>query len=132
MAKRAKCLVPTPIVSDGMTFATVVSLDDAYNPASFDIGKYPKQHLEGLALRAFPQQELRVKRLKLANDFQFNLKVNEATGAMSHNIDNIDNRQSKTCRLVEDFLTIHKKALKEGLARDASTNVLGRHVVLKF
>ena len=129
MAKRAKCLVPTPIVSDGMTFATIVSLDDAYNPASFDIGKCPKQHLEGLALRAFPQQELRVKRLKLANDFQFNLTVNEATGAMSHNI---DNRQSKTCRLVEDFLTIHEKALKEGLARDAGTNVLGRHVVLKF
>ena len=112
-----------------MTFATIVSLDDAYNPASFDIGKYPKQHLEGLARRAFPQQELRVKRLKLANDFQFNLEVNEATGAMSHNI---DNRQSKTCRLVEDFLVIHEKALKEGLARYASTNVSGRHVVLKF
>jgi hypothetical protein len=119
--------VPTPIVNDGMTFATVVTLSDNHDPAKMDIDKDPKQRLLELTTRAFPHCPLRVKKLKLANDYQFTLKVNEVTGALFHDIGNL---QTKTCRLVEDFLSVHKESIKQRLSWPV--NSLGRHAVLKF
>jgi hypothetical protein len=80
-----------------------------------------------LATEAFPHCPLRIKKLKLANDYRFTLKTNETTGVLIHDI---GNSQTKTCRLVEDFLSVHKESIKQRLSWPV--NSLGQHAVLKF